>query len=147
MFCCSLYYFPAEDMISLYGLLSLWAYKSQSYDSRWGTNWSKKTNQPTSEPKEPAQTTSLPRHRTAHKQESKRVISPNRETLVLMWKRRLFAARKPCHSPKANCARTCTNTVNAVSWRTGLESFIHVLLLQRKSQMQVPQAPCEGFVF
>lgn len=105
----------------------------------------KTTNQ-----KNPAEI-SLPRHKTVHKQECKGVISANRN-FSFNVKRHLYVAKKSCHNPKANCARTCTNTVNAVSWKIRLEYFIHV---EKKivpsvavaQEITDAQAPCESFVF
>lgn len=151
MFCCSSWLLLSrwghELSVRSFEFVTL---QTQSYDSHQETNWSEKQ---TNQPKKPAQTSSLLRHKQPTSK-SQRVLFHQRETLVLMWKRHLFAARKPCHSLKANCARTCTNTVNSVSWGTRLESFMHVkknlylvVLLLRKSQMQFSQAPYEGFVF
>ena len=68
-------------MNSLYGIFEFVTLQTQSYDSHQGTNWSKKL---TNQWKKPAQTSSLPRHKTAHKQESKGVISSNRKDIYLL---------------------------------------------------------------
>lgn len=70
------YYFPGEDMNSLSGLLSLWPYKHKAMILT--EEHTRVKNKPTNQ-KKPAQISSLPRHKTAHKQESKDVISLNRD--------------------------------------------------------------------
>lgn len=105
---------------------TLWPYKHKT-DSHQGTNWSKKQkgakNKTTDQKIQHRSPFPGTKQSTS---KSVRVLFQQIETPFLMWKRHLYVAKKPCHNPKVNCARTCTNTVNAVSWKIRLEYFIYL---------------------